>query len=263
LIFRVPSALVAFPSSRVVMLGYVGCGCGLLGVILSGVGAGIIISGALETSREARDGFVGQVGQSGEFNSPGFGADFGPLIILRVMNETDTPCKTMFDGLGKPYLKSGGNNDTLNPWNCAMFNGVTDVDGKCEMELKNICDDAPQPHNCGLLQAVASMDYPSCKEDDCPFSWQTVPWAGPYPSFDYALTSEYKVSAVPRGTCVFGSQTIDRILEIFNNEENSIYRMLFWAGLVLLAIGIGACVASCCVGGGSRSRNEAGAELMS
>jgi len=262
-------------SPLVVMLGYVGLGCGGLGFILFCWGVGSIVSSALAVSKRSREGFVGQDGSKGEeVKSLAFEKDFGPLIILRATPSKDVECEKVFAGLGDVYL-SPTFNETVEhtDWSCSDFEGVEDMgDKKCKMVFTNICEKEAEVGNCQYLQQVASVDYPTCKKKDCPYVFQVWPWAGELgnPSFNLAFASEHSVAPVHRGNCIYASETMARFMDMFwangpepwtpNNKTN---RRLVWASLWLLVIGIGAGVASCCAGGGSPAQEEVGAELMS
>lgn len=262
------------PSPRVVMLGYVGLGCGGLGLILFCWGIGSIVSSALAVSKRSREGFVGQDGSKGEVKSLIFEKPFGPLIVLRATPSKDVNCTKVFEGLGKVYLSPTFNDTEVNSdWSCSDFEGVKEVeDKKCEMSFKNICDQGAEVGNCAYLQQVASVDYPTCKKKDCPYVFQVWPWNNELgnPSFNLAFQSEHNVAPVHRGNCIYASETMARFMDMFwaNGPEpwtpdNKTERRLVWASLWLLAIGIGAGVASCCAGGGSPEQEEVGAELMS
>jgi len=261
-------------------MGYASGGFCLLCVILCTAGWWPIISNALEKSAKSKAGLTSSLGTNGtNQQSPAWEARYGPLVFYRGANESEVECDDVFKGLSKAVMAPGnGWGQPLNPPNktqCKEFNGV---DGEtCEIELKKDCKPESQPGFCGLIQAVAIMEYPTCKvEGGCNYPFASFPWSV-QPHFVYRYDSDFATSAFPFETCLETTRTFKAIRGVFwqnaedhekdtNTQDNTTYRRLFWASLWALAIAIGCGVASCMCGdsaGGNPGQEDVGAELMS
>jgi len=227
----------------------------------------------LAVAKRTKEGLLAMDGKAGKSETELFEKEFGPVIIFRPVPSKDMECAKLFEGLGKVYLVNKSL-PTGTDWSCSEFEGVKEVEKqKCEIEFTNMCDKGAEQGNCGLMQTVASVDYPTCKKKDCPYVFQQIPWVNALgqPSFKLEFESEHKVAALSRGNCAYSAATMARFMDLFWSSgpgpwipDHTTQRRLIWASLWLLAIGIGAGVASCCCArGGSPEQEEVGAELMS
>lgn len=244
------------------MLGYVGCGSGLLGVLLCAISLGSIIKVALDINAKEKADLEKNNGTSGIQHLPALATRLGPLVIFRGALEHAT-CEDVFKGLAIPKMVINPKGDWIegeNSLDCKEFDGVNAY--TCEIETKKICVDESQVGFCRDLTAVATMEYPSCKNEDCPYTWATSPGTKE-PTFAIEVIAEHDVWAIPTDICVETTRAADNLQSIFHSDEVKTMRRIFWASIWFLAIGIGAGVASCHAGGGNPAREEKGAELMS